>query len=129
MRRRAERRRWANVAAIVAGVYALGFAVWSPGLAGGARLEADLRAQGWWWAGSAVGGLLALAAAVAAVRSRLLGRVLLVLAALVLLATLLAFRRIGTAALLALVLPALVMLAAAPFLGAMPAPEEEGKRR
>jgi len=49
-RRAAERRRWANVAAIVAGVYALGFAVWSPGLAGGARLEAELRAQGWWWA-------------------------------------------------------------------------------
>src|SRR5690554_5828773 len=54
-RRAAERRRWANVAAIVAGVYALGFAVWSPGLAGGARLEAELRAQGWWWA---VGGIL-----------------------------------------------------------------------
>jgi len=128
-KRRARHRRWASVVALVAGVYAFGLAVWSPGLAGGAASAEAVREYEWWWAVSALAGVLALVAVLLSLRSRLLGRLLLALAGVVLLTALFAFREFGLLAVVAVILPAVVMLGTAPFLGPMPSPEEEGRRR
>ncbi len=126
---RARHRRWASVVAIVAGVYAFGLAVWAPGLAGGQASGNVVREQTWWWAASGLAGVLALAAVILSLRSQLLGRVLLALGGVVLLTALFAFRVFGALAVVGVILPALVMLGTAPFLGPMPTPEEEGRRR
>lgn len=123
------RRRWADAVVIVAGLYTLAFALWAPTAAGGpeaGREAAD--AVAWWWA-HYIAGAMAIGSLFLALRRPGLARGLLVLAAVVLLAGLLAYGRFDRTALLALILPAGAMLLAAPFMGPMPTPEEEGMTR
>lgn len=128
-RKQARRRRWADVAIIGASLYALMIAVFSPQFVAPREAEAAVRAQGWWWGGTALAGALGIAAVLFALRSTLLARALTVLAGLLLLSTLLAFERIEWIAWVAVIVPAIVLLGAAPFVGPMPTPEEEGHWR
>lgn len=119
---RAKYRRWANVVVILTGLFAAGFAIWGIPI-GDAAIE-----NRWWWA-SGVGGFLALAAPFVAMRAPALARILLVIGAVALLLGLLAFEQITPAALITTVVPALLLLAATPFFGKMPTPEDEGMSR
>jgi hypothetical protein len=125
----AKRRRWADVVLIVAGLYVFLAAIWAPPGLGPAEAMAEARYHGMWWWAHALGGSLALAAVLVAMKSVLLARVLAAAAVLVLLAGLLAFETIGWLAARTLLIPALLILAATPFIGPMPAPEEEGSAR
>jgi hypothetical protein len=128
-RTEAKRRRWADLAVIVTGVVSTLLAFFTPqGAAPVTAAEAVIDQQLWWWS-HALGGPLAIAAVLLAQRSRFLARLLLAGAGLALLAGLFGFRRIEAGALLLTVVPALVFFAAIPFLGRMPSPEEEGRRR
>lgn len=128
-REQARRRRWADVAIIAAGLYSFLLSMFSPQLIWPEEAARAVRAEGWWWAGSGAAGALAVTAVLVALRSTALARALTALAGVILLATLLAFERIGWVAWITLILPAIVLLGAAPFVGPMPAPEEEGRRR
>ena len=120
--RGAQRRHWADVVAIFTGLVLLGLAIW-PGpqsASAGAAQEAgnpDLL-----WLAHATAGAVALAGVVVAQRWQLrpMGRLLLVIAALGLLSVLIVFRDFGPRALLTVLLPALLLLAAAMAVGPMP---------
>lgn len=125
----AKRRRWADVVVIVAALYAFLAAIWAPPGLGPAEAAADAPDHGGWWWAHAIGGSLALASVFVALRSVVLARVLAGAGGLVLLAGLLAFDNIGWLAFRTLILPAVLILLATPFLGPMPTPEEEGMAR
>jgi hypothetical protein len=125
----AKRRRWADVVIIVAALYAVLAAVWAPPGLGPQAAAAEAPDHGGWWWAHAIGGSLALASVFVAMRSVLLARILAGAGGLVLLAGLLAFDTIGWLAMRTLVLPAVLILAATPFLGPMPTPEQEGMPR
>jgi hypothetical protein len=128
-RTEAKRRRWADVAVIIVAVITVLLAFFTPqGAAPATAAEVVLDQQLWWWS-HALGGALAVAAVLVAQRNRGFGRLLLAGAGIALLAGLYGFTRIGLGALLLQIAPALVFFASIPFLGRMPAPEEEGIRR
>lgn len=125
----ARRRRRADVVVIIAAVYALLAAARLPPemiTGGGAR---DVASGGWLWAAYALGGVLGLAAVVVGLRRQALARVMAAAAGLLVLSGLLALRHITPLALVSLGATGLALLAASPFIGRMPTPEEEGKRR
>lgn len=128
-RTEAKRRRWANIVVIAAALYAVLAAIWAPPGLGPAEAAAEAPRHGVWWWAHAIGGSLALSSIFVAMKSVVLARVLAVSGALVLFAGLLAFDTIGWLAIRMLVLPAVLILAAAPFLGPMPTPEDEGMPR
>jgi hypothetical protein len=111
-----------DVIAIFTGLALLGLAIW-PGpqsaSADAAREASNLQVL---WMAHAGAGALTLLAVLAAQRwtRRSLARGLLVVAALVLLATLLTFRDFGPRALLTLLLPAILLLVAVTGIGPMP---------
>ncbi len=118
----AQRRHWADVLAIVTGLALLGLAIW-PGpqsASAGAALESG-RPQVLWLA-HALAGAMALTGVTAAQRwgLRPLGRWLLAIAALGLLAVLFTFREFGPRALSTVLLPALLLFIAAFAVGPMP---------
>jgi peptidoglycan/LPS O-acetylase OafA/YrhL len=124
------RRRWADVVMIVAALYAFLAAIWAPPGLGPAEAAADAPDHGTWWWAHAIGGSLALASVFVALRSTILARILGGLGGLVLLAGLLAFDGIGWLAIRTLVIPAVLILLATPFIGPMPTrAEEEGSVR
>jgi hypothetical protein len=126
---RAKRRRWADVVVIVAALYAVFAAVWAPPGLGPAEAQADATDHGLWWWAHAAGGLLAILAVPMAHRNVLVARIMAGLGGLVLLLGLAAFDTIGWLAVRMLVIPAVLILIATPFIGPMPSPEEEGKTR
>ena len=121
---RAQRRHWADIVTIVTGVTLLGLVVWgSPVMTTGSTLE--MRYPDWVWMLQLAAGALALVAVWLAQRPRSVGlaRAALALAGIVLLVGLAAFRDFGWRAWLTMVLPGVLLLAAARFIGPMPAPK------
>ncbi len=114
-----QRRHWADVAAILAGLMLMGLAIWPVPFAD--TQEAGDRVSVWWI--YALAGGLSLAGVFLGQRwsLRQLARGLLFAAVGVLLYGLVtAFRDLGTAAVLTAVVPGLLLLLAAPFFGPMP---------
>jgi len=125
----ARRHRWADIVLIVASVYAVLAAMWSPLelLSGGGGGE--VRSSELLWVSYALGGALGLAAVFLARRSAGVAKVLAGLGGLAVLSGFLSLGEITLLALLSLGLTGVAMLVSAPFVGPMPSPEEEGKRR
>ena len=127
---RAKRRRWADVVVIVASLYAFMSSFWAPLelLTGGEGREvAD--DQGLWWS-YALGGVLGLIALFFAHRGKSgLAKILTAAAGISVLAGFLTLDDLTPFATISIGLTGLGLLAAAPFVGPMPAPEDEGKSR
>ncbi|HJR42243.1 MAG TPA: hypothetical protein VJ812_09100 [Gemmatimonadaceae bacterium] len=116
------RRQWADIAVIVVGVALLGLAIWGGPILTGVDDEIAYAHAVWLvYAGA---GALAIAGVIAAQRwsTRGLGRALVIVAALGLLASLFAFRDLGARAWFATILPALIFLIASRSLGPLPPP-------
>lgn len=125
----AKRRRWANLVVILTSVYVILLAVWAPPGLGPAEAAADVANFGLWWWVHAIAGATGIGSVFLANRSRVGGRIAVIAAGVILLIGLFAFDRINWMAVRTLIIPAILLLGAAPFLGAMPSPEQEGKRR
>jgi hypothetical protein len=125
----AKRRRWADVVIILASLYAVLAATFAPAGLGSPPAVAEAADHGMWWWAHAIGGTLALSSVFVAMKSVALARLLAGAGAVVLLGGVGAFGGINWLAIRTLVIPALLILAATPFLGPMPSPEEEGQRR
>lgn len=128
-RERAKHRRWADVVLIVASLYSLLSAGWAPLelLTGGEGSEVA-ESQGLWWT-YALGGVLGLAALAASRRWPGVAKGLAAAAGVAVLAGFFTLERLTTFAILSLAGTGLAMIAAAPFVGPMPSPEEEGRPR
>jgi hypothetical protein len=112
-----ERRRLADIVVIATGLLLVGLAAWNAP----ASPRPDIVSLQWMYAAYGLGGALALIALFVAHRSRTVGRILLVAAALVLLGFGVSnFRQASGTMWLTIVLPAILLLGAAPFFGAMP---------
>jgi hypothetical protein len=112
-----KRRQLADIVVIAIGLLLVGLAAWNAV----ASSDPALVSLQWMYAAYGLGGFLALVALFVAHRSRTVGRVVLVAAALVLLGFGLGnFRQATGTMWLTIVLPAIVLLGAAPFFGAMP---------
>ncbi len=117
----ARRRHWADVAAIVGGVMAFAFTVWPSDLFTlGNEQRSSLS-----WLSYALPGVMAIASVFLANRSRTLARVVLAAACVLLLDSLLGTAHLGWQHWVSRIIPALLMLAAAPFMGRMPTPAED----
>jgi hypothetical protein len=125
----AKRRRWADVVVILAALYVFLAAVWAPPGLGPAEAGAESSDHGLWWWAHAIGGGLALFAVPVAMKNVLVARIMAGAGGLVLLVGLTAFDTIGWLAIRTLLIPAVLILIATPFLGPMPTPEEEGVSR
>lgn len=126
--REAKRRLWADVVVLVAATYALVSTVWAP--------PAAMVAEGnpvenvpWLVAAHGLAGVLSFGGLAAAFRWPRVGRALVATGGVLLLSGLLVLDELTAVALVSLAVPGLVLLAAAPFVGPMPSPEEEGKAR
>lgn len=121
-------RTWADFLALLIGVSLIGISIWPGPPSATSDALRELRHADTLWlvhAGAGSATLVALALAQTA-RWRGLGRVLLAVAALTLLAALIVFRDFSTRAVLTLVLPALILLACVFAIG--PVPPERVKR-
>ena len=125
-----KRRRWADVVVIVASLYAFMSSFWAPLelLTGGAGREVAEQ-QGLWWS-YAIGGVLGLVALFFAHRGKSgIAKVLAALAGLAVLSGFFTLDDLTLFATISMGLTGIALLAAAPFIGPMPSPEEEGKSR
>jgi peptidoglycan/LPS O-acetylase OafA/YrhL len=113
----ARRRHWADVVAIVAGVWSFGEALWGPALFSSETID---RGAGATWLAFGIGGLLAIVAVLLAQRYTRPARIALGLAGLILLASPFAYRHPVLLPIVTSVAAGLAMLAAAPFIGRMP---------
>jgi hypothetical protein len=116
------RRHWADIAAIVAGLMLMGFAIWPIPFAGTSETG---RQVGVWWIYALAGGSSLIGVFLGQRwEFRHLARVLILAAVAVLLYGLLTqFRDLGPAAVLTAVVPGALLLLAAPFFGPMPRAE------
>jgi hypothetical protein len=122
-------RRWANIAVIVAGVWVTLIVMWSPEAAGPRAQQIEVADNALWFYTLAAAGPLAIAAVLVALRHAAVARAMLGVAGVALIIGLLGFRAFGTLAWGTMIIPAIIMLLAIPFLGPMPTPEEEGQVR
>ncbi len=125
----AKRRRWADVVVIVVSLYAFMSSFWAPLelLTGGEGREvADEQAL--WWT-YALGGLLGFAALALSRRNPALAKGLTAAAGLAVLAGFFTLDNLTPFATVSIGASGLALLAASPFVGPMPSPEEEGKSR
>jgi hypothetical protein len=113
----ARRRHWADVVAIVAGVWSFGEALWGPALFSQNTVD---RGAGATWLAFGVGGLLAIIAVLLAQRSTKIARVMLAIAGLILIASPFAYRHPVMLPIVSSLVVGLAMLSAAPFIGRMP---------
>jgi hypothetical protein len=112
-----QRRRWADVAVIVAGLLLSGLAIWPPPFVNTQEVGGRFGV----WQVYALAGGLTMAGLLLGQRWRALARPLLLAAVLVLAAGLFTtFRDLGPAAALTVILPGLVILVTTPFFGPMP---------
>ena len=118
----AQGRHWADVVAIFTGLALFGLAIWPGPQSASAGAAQEAGNPQLLWLAHASAGALSLAAVVAAQRWQLrpISRILLVVAALGLLSVLIVFRDFGPRALLTVLLPALLLLAASTSVGPMP---------
>ena len=125
----AKRRRWADVVLIVASLYAFMSSFWAPLellTGGGGNEVADDQAL--WWT-YALGGVLGLAALAFATRFPVLSKALTAAAGVAVLAGFFMLDNLTPFATISIGLTGLALLAASPFVGPMPSPEDEGKSR
>jgi hypothetical protein len=122
---RAKRRRWADIAVIVAAVYALLAVVWSPPelFSGGEGYEVQY--TGWLIIAYTGAAVLGFAGLLVGQKWQTPGRILTAVAGLLALSGLVALRPITALGLLSLGGTGLLLLGAAPFMGEMPAPHQE----
>jgi len=122
---KAKRRRWADVAVIIASVYTLLAVAWSPPelFSGGDGYE--VRYTGWLIIAYVGAGVLGLAGLLVGQKWQAPGRLLTALAGLCALSGLVALKPITLLGLVSLGGSGLLLLAAAPFMGEMPAPHQE----
>jgi hypothetical protein len=113
----ARRRHWADLLAIVAGVWSFGQAIWGPVLFSSETID---RGAGASWVAFGLGGLLAIGAVLLAQRRTRPARLMLGVAGLILALSPLAYRSPSWPPILSSVVTGLAMLAAAPFIGRMP---------
>jgi hypothetical protein len=113
----ARRRHWADLLAIVAGVWTFGQALWGPTVFSSAAID---RGVGPNWLAFGIGGLVALGSVFLAQRYTRPARIILGLAGLMLLLVPFAYRYPVWPPIVSSVLSGLAMLAAAPFIGPMP---------
>lgn len=125
---RLRRRRWADIVVIVAAVYMFGAAFWPIELVSGGGAWEVANPVG--LAGTyAAAGILGLGGLFMTVKSPLIGRVLVGIGGAVALYGLTTLDHLTTFALISFGGSGLLMLIAAPFVGEMPTPEQEGKPR
>ena len=126
---RAKRRRWADVVLIVASLYSFMSAFWAPLelLTGGSGSEVAEQ-QGLWWS-YAIGGVLGLAALAMSRKHPGLAKGLTAAAGLAVLAGFFTLDDLTPFATASIGVTGIALLAAAPFVGPMPTPEDEGKSR
>jgi hypothetical protein len=103
--------------------------MWSPEAAGPREQQVEVDSNAAWFLALAASGPLAIAAVFIALKSGLLARITLGIAAVSLLAGLIGFRVLGTLAWSTVLIPGIIMLLAIPFMGPMPTPEQEGQVR
>jgi hypothetical protein len=113
----ARRRHWADVVAIVAGVWSFGEAIWGPAVFSSETID---RGVGATWLAFGIGGLLAIGAVLLAQRYTRPARITLGIAGLVLVLSPLAYDHPVWLPIVSSVVAGLAMLAAAPFIGRMP---------
>ncbi len=113
----ARRRHWADVVAIVAGVWSFAEALWGPAVFSS---ETTDRGVGATWLAFGIGGLLAVGAVLLAQRYTRPARIVLGVAGLLLVLSPLAYREPVWLPIVSSVAAGLAMLAAAPFIGRMP---------
>ena len=113
----ARRRHWADLVAIVAGVWSFGEALWGPALFSANTAD---RGAGATWLAFGVGGLLAIVAVLTAQRYTKPARIVLGVAGLILIASPFAYRQPVWLPIVTSLAAGLAMLAAAPFIGRMP---------
>ena len=114
------RRRWADVVVMLSALLLVGLAAWNAPASSGSSPD-ETFSLGSMYVAYGVGGGLALAAVFLVHRWRTVGRVVLVAAALIVLGFgFHAYRGGAGAVWLTVLLPGLLMLAAAPFFGPMP---------
>ena len=109
----------ADFVAIVAGVTSIAFAVWGTPIATGEVAGGDVRNISVIWLSYGLAGLLAVAGVAIAQERRKQGRLLLAAGGAALLIGLLGFAR-AEGAIWASIVPGVLMLATAPFIGPMP---------
>ena len=110
---------WADFIAIVAAVACFAFAIWGTPLAVGEVAGGDTRNISLIWLSYGIGGVLALAGVAVAQQRRGQGRILVGAGGVVLLLGLIGFAQPEGAA-WASIIPGVLMLAAAPFVGPLP---------
>ncbi len=126
---RAKRRRWADVVVIVASLYSFMSSFWAPLelLTGGGGGEvADEQAL--WWT-YALGGLLGFGALALSRRNPAFAKALTAAAGLAVLAGFFTLDNLTPFATVSIGVTGVALLAASPFVGPMPTPEDEGKSR
>lgn len=128
-RREARRRYRADLAVIIASIVALVATIRIPPELMTPEAEAPVASVRWLLAAYALGGLLGIGGVIAAIRWPRPARFMVGAGGLALLSGFLFLEELTAVSLLSLGLTGLVLLVAAPFVGAMPSPEEEGKRR
>ena len=113
----ARRRHWADLVAIVAGVWSFGQALWGPTIFANQVID---RGVGPTWLAYGLGGLLAIGSVILAQRYRSPARLMLGVAGLILVVAPFAYRTAVWLPILTSIAAGLAMLAAAPFIGRMP---------
>jgi hypothetical protein len=114
---KARRRHWADVVAILAGVWSFGEALWGPAIF---SMETVDRGAGASWLAFGVGGLLAIGAVILAQRRTKPARIMLAVAGVILLGSAFAYRNPVALPIIAAIVAGVAMLAASPFIGRMP---------
>ena len=115
--KQARRRHWADVVAIVAGVWSFGEAIWGPALFSSNTVDPGAGAT---WLAFGIGGLMAIDAVLLAQRYTKPARIVLGLAGLILVISPFAYRQPVLLPIVSSLVVGLAMLAAAPFIGRMP---------
>lgn len=126
---RARRRTAADVVVLLAAVFSLTFAIWAPAAAEPNSGMREVNEPNIWYFAQLLGGALPIAGYLIGQKSSAIGKMLVVAGAVFLLLGLRAFDEIGSTAIRNIIIPATLMLVAAPFFGRMPSPEEEGRGR
>ena len=114
---KARRRHWADVVAIIAGVWSFGESLWGPALF---TQETVDRGAGATWLAFGIAGLLAIGAVLLAQRRTKPARIMLATAGLILVASPFAYRSPVWLPIVSAIVLGVAMLAAAPFIGRMP---------
>lgn len=121
------RRHWADIVALVAGLWAIAEAIWGPAVSSQSVVDPRF---GYTWLIFATAGALAVAAIFLAQRTPAFGRVALAIAGLLLLIITMMFEREHLVPLVTGLVLAVAMLASAPFVGRLPRhlPPRDGLR-